>query len=157
MPDISENEHLSVVTCGRVVSGKSNTTGRLLCEVGGIPERELDKLKQEAEHLEKSSFAHIFYMDRQKEGWERGGDIACTTKEFFTDKWHYVIIGAPGNRYSIKSTIAGGSQADVGDTMVSAGGKFNHKAEEIQRQTRKHSRFIDLHWREQDGEHAGMV
>ena len=64
MPDISENEHLSVVTCGHVVSGKSTTTGRLLFEVGGIiPERELDKLKQEAEHLEKLSSALTFYMD----------------------------------------------------------------------------------------------
>ena len=57
MPDISENDHLSLVTCGHVVSGKSTTTGRLLFEVGGIPERELDKLKLEAD------------MDRQKEEW----------------------------------------------------------------------------------------
>ena len=69
MPDISENEHLSVVTCGHVVSGKSTTTGRLLKEVGDTPERELDKLKQEAEHLEKSSFALTSYMERQKEKW----------------------------------------------------------------------------------------
>jgi elongation factor 1-alpha len=24
--------------------------------------------------------------------------ISCTTKEFFTDKWHYTIIDAPGHR-----------------------------------------------------------
>ena len=123
---ISEKEHLSVVTCGHVVSGKSTTTGRLLFEVGGVPERELDKLKQEAEHLEKSSFALTFYMDRQEE-WERGVDIACTTKEFFTDKWHYIIIDAPGHRDSIKNMMAGESQADVALTMVSADGKFHHR------------------------------
>lgn len=37
--------HLSIVICGHVDSGKSTTTGRLLFELGGIPERELEKLK----------------------------------------------------------------------------------------------------------------
>ena len=48
----------------KVDSGKSTTTGRLLFELGGIPERELEKLKAEAERLGKSSFAFAFYMDR---------------------------------------------------------------------------------------------
>lgn len=38
-------QHLSLVICGHVDSGKSTTTGRLLFELGGIPERELEKLK----------------------------------------------------------------------------------------------------------------
>jgi len=49
MPANSEKEHLSIVICGHVDSGKSTTTGRLLFELGGLPERELEKLKQEAE------------------------------------------------------------------------------------------------------------
>lgn len=85
-------------TAGHVDSGKSTTTGRLLFELGGIPERELEKLKEEAAALGKQSFAFAFYMDRQKEERERGVTIACTTKEFFTDKWHYTIIDAPGHR-----------------------------------------------------------
>ena len=88
--------HLSVVICGHVDSGKSTTTGRLIFELGGIPARELDKLKEEAAALGKSSFAFAFYMDRQKEERERGVTISCTTKEFFTEKWHYTIIDAPG-------------------------------------------------------------
>lgn len=89
-------DHLSLVICGHVDSGKSTTTGRLLFELGGIPERELEKLKEEAAALGKQSFAFAFYMDRQKEERERGVTISCTTKEFFTDKWHYTIIDAPG-------------------------------------------------------------
>tara|TARA_A100001015_G_C14705295_1_gene599908 strand:- start:287 stop:634 length:348 start_codon:yes stop_codon:yes gene_type:complete len=77
----SEKEHLSIVICGHVDSGKSTTTGRLLFELGGIPERELEKLKAEAERLGKASFAFAFYMDRQKEERERGVTIACTTKD----------------------------------------------------------------------------
>jgi elongation factor 1-alpha len=76
----SEKDHLSIVICGHVDSGKSTTTGRLIFELGGLPERELEKLKQEAERLGKGSFAFAFYMDRQKEERERGVTIACTTK-----------------------------------------------------------------------------
>ena len=61
----ANKDHMSVVICGHVDSGKSTTTGRLLFELGGIPEREMEKLKAEAEHLGRSSFAFAFYMDRQ--------------------------------------------------------------------------------------------
>merc|ERR1712088_112375 len=105
----------------------------------------------EAERLGKGSFAFAFYMDRQKEERERGVTIACTTKEFYTEKWHYTIIDAPGHRDFIKNMITGASQADVALIMVPADGNFttaiakgNHKAGEIQGQTRQHSRLINL-------------
>jgi elongation factor 1-alpha len=143
--------HMSIVICGHVDSGKSTTTGRLLFELGGIPEREMEKLKQEAERLGKGSFAFAFYMDRQKEERERGVTISCTTKEFYTEKWHYTIIDAPGHRDFIKNMISGAAQADVALVMVPADGNFvtaiqrgNHKAGEIQGQTRQHARLINL-------------
>jgi elongation factor 1-alpha len=144
-------EHLSIVICGHVDSGKSTTTGRLIFELGGIPEREIEKLKAEADALGKSSFAFAFYMDRQKEERERGVTISCTTKEFFTDNWHYTIIDAPGHRDFIKNMISGAAQADVALLMVPADGNFttaiqkgNHKAGEVQGQTRQHARLINL-------------
>jgi len=148
---MAEKPHLSIVICGHVDSGKSTTTGRLLFELGGIPEREMEKLKQEADALGKSSFAFAFYMDRQKEERARGVTISCTTKEFFTDKWHYTIIDAPGHRDFIKNMISGAAQADVGLLMVPADGNFttaiqkgDHKAGEIQGQTRQHARLLNL-------------
>merc|ERR1712196_690266 len=146
-----EKDHLSLVICGHVDSGKSTTTGRLIFELGGIPERELEKLKEEAANLGKSSFAFAFYMDRQKEERERGVTIACTTKEFFTDKWHYTIIDAPGHRDFIKNMISGVAQADVALLMVPADGNFitsiqkgDIKSAEVQGQTRAHARLLNL-------------
>merc|ERR1712072_1448023 len=101
--------------------------------------------------LGKGSFAFAFYMDRQKEERERGVTIACTTKEFFTEKWHYTIIDAPGHRDFIKNMITGASQADVALLMVPADGNFtaaiargNHKAGEVMGQTRQHALLVNL-------------
>ncbi|CAK0831872.1 unnamed protein product, partial [Prorocentrum cordatum] len=80
MPANSEKEHLSIVIWGHVDSGASTNTGRVIFELGGLPERELEKLKAEAERLGKGPFAFAFYMDRQKEERERGVTIACTTQ-----------------------------------------------------------------------------
>jgi len=140
------------VICGHVDAGKSTTTGRLIYELGGLPEREMEKLRAEADALGKSSFAFAFFMDRQKEERERGVTIACTTKEFFTDSFHYTIIDAPGHRDFIKNMITGASQADVAMLMVPAnqGGfetsiaRGNHKTGEVQGQTRQHARLINL-------------
>merc|ERR1712164_95599 len=61
------------------------------------------------------------------------------------------IIDAPGHRDFIKNMITGASQADCSMGMVPADGNFttaiargNHKAGEIQGQTRQHARLINL-------------
>lgn len=144
--------HLGIVIVGHVDAGKSTTTGRLLFELGGLSERELDKLKKEAQELGKDSFLFAFFLDRSKEERARGVTINCTTKEFFTETYHYTIIDAPGHRDFIKNMISGASQADVALLMVPAnkGGfetsiaKGNHKKGEIQGQTRQHARLCHL-------------
>jgi elongation factor 1-alpha len=144
-------QHISIVVCGHVDAGKSTTTGRLIFELGGIPERDMQKLREEADRLGKSSFAFAFYMDRQKEERERGVTIACTTKEFFTPTKHYTVVDAPGHRDFIKNMLTGASQADVALLMVPADGNFttsiargDHKAGEVQGQTRQHAVLINL-------------
>jgi elongation factor 1-alpha len=144
-------KHVSIVICGHVDAGKSTTTGRLIFELGGIPEREMQKLRDEADKLSKGSFAFAFYMDRQKDERERGVTISCTTKEFFTTSYHYTVIDAPGHRDFIKNMITGASQADIALIMIPADGNFatsiakgNHKAGEVQGQTRQHALLINL-------------
>merc|ERR1712014_413722 len=146
-----KKEHVSIAICGHVDSGKSTTTGRLIFDLGGVSEREMQKLREEAERLGKSSFAFAFFMDTQKEERERGVTIACQTKEFYTPKYHYTIIDAPGHKDFIKNMITGASQADVAVVMVPADGNFitavakgNHKEGVVQGQTRQHALLVKL-------------
>ena len=46
-----DKKHLGIVICGHVDAGKSTTTGHLLFELGGINDREIAKLKAEAEAI----------------------------------------------------------------------------------------------------------
>jgi len=148
---MSGKKHVSLVICGHVDAGKSTTTGRLIFDLGGISEREMTKLREEAKAEGKESFAFAFYMDRSKEERARGVTIACTTKEFYTDSYHYTIIDAPGHRDFIKNMISGASQADVAMLMIPADGNFttalqkgNHKKGQVQGQSRQHAQLIKL-------------
>ena len=154
MSDSTENtkEHISLVVCGHVDAGKSTTTGHLIFKLGGISSREMDKLQAEADQQGKSSFAFAYYMDKDKAERERGVTINCTTKEFFTDSYHYTIVDAPGHRDYIKNMINGAGCADVALLLVPAesGGfetaiaKGDHGSGEVQGQTRQHARLLGL-------------
>jgi len=84
--------------CSSNISGKSTTCGHLIFKQGGISAREMEKLQAFAEEKGKSSFGFAYYLDTCKEERERGVTIQCNTKEFFTDKYHYTIVDAPGHK-----------------------------------------------------------
>jgi elongation factor 1-alpha len=148
----SGKEHLSLVVCGHVDAGKSTTCGHLIFKMGGISEREMAKLQAEAEEKGKSSFGFAYYLDTCKEERERGVTIQCNTKEFFTEKYHYTIVDAPGHKDYIKNMITGSATADVGLLLVPAekGGfeaaiaKADPKMGVEEGQTRQHARLLYL-------------
>jgi elongation factor 1-alpha len=144
--------HVSIVVAGHVDAGKSSLTGRLLYDMGGIDERTMEKLRKKAEENGKPSFAFAYHMDNQKAEQERGITIACNTKEFYTNRYHYTIIDAPGHRDFIKNMITGSSQADValllcpadGGSFIASIAKGDHKTGEVPGQTRNHARLLNL-------------
>merc|ERR1712194_481669 len=146
-----EKAHISLVVIGHVDAGKSTSTGHLIYLCGGIDERTIQKYQKDAEAIGKGSFAFAWVLDKLKAERDRGITINITLTKFETDKHGYTIIDAPGHRDFIKNMITGASQADCSLIMVPADGNFttaiakgNHKAGEIQGQTRQHSRLINL-------------
>merc|ERR1711880_22338 len=73
-------------------------------------------------------------------------------KEFYTERYHYTIIDAPGHRDFIKNMITGSSQADValllcpadGGSFIASIAKGDHKTGEVPGQTRNHARLLNL-------------
>ena len=112
----------------------------------------MEKLQAEANEKGKSSFAFAYYLDSCKEERERGVTIQCNTKEFFTEKYHYTIVDAPGHKDYIKNMITGSATADVGLLLVPAerGGfeaaiaKADAKMGVDEGQTRQHARLLYL-------------
>ena len=149
---MSEKDHLSLVVCGHVDAGKSTTCGHLIFKMGGISDREMAKLQKLADEKGKTSFGFAYYLDTCKEERDRGVTIQCNTKDFYTDKYHYTIVDAPGHKDYIKNMITGAAAADVGLLLVPAekGGfeaaiaKADTKMGVEEGQTRQHARLLYL-------------
>ncbi len=129
---MATKEHLNLVFIGHVDSGKSTSVGRILYETGAISEQQLNKLKEEAAKVGKTTFEFAFVMDELREERERGVTIDISHREFVTNKYHCTIIDAPGHRDFVKNMITGASQADAAILVVSV-------KDGVQPQTKEHA------------------
>ncbi len=129
---MAKKEHLNLVFIGHVDSGKSTTVGRILYETGAISEQVLNRLKEEAAKVGKTTFEFAFVMDSLREERERGVTIDVAHREFETSKYHCTIIDAPGHRDFVKNMITGASQADAAVLVVSV-------KDGVQPQTKEHA------------------
>ncbi|MDI9642619.1 MAG: translation elongation factor EF-1 subunit alpha [Archaeoglobales archaeon] len=126
-----EKEHINVAFIGHVDHGKSTTVGRLLYEVGEIPEHIIEKYRKEATEKGKATFEFAWVMDGLKEERERGLTIDVSHRKFQTDKYYITIVDCPGHRDFIKNMITGASQADAAVLVMDV-------VDKVQPQTREH-------------------
>ncbi|MEA3421867.1 MAG: translation elongation factor EF-1 subunit alpha [Acidobacteriota bacterium] len=129
---MAEKPHINLVFVGHVDHGKSTLVGRLLYELGEVPEQKIKKYRDEAEKTGKGTFEFAWVMDSLKEERERGLTIDIAHKKFQTQKNYFTIIDAPGHRDFVKNMITGTSQSDAAVLVVSV-------KDGIQPQTKEHS------------------
>jgi elongation factor 1-alpha len=118
------------VFIGHVDHGKSTTVGRLLLDSGHIEEHVIEKNEKLAAESGKAGFGLAYVMDGLKEERERGITIDVAHKEFFTPKYYWTIIDAPGHRDFVKNMITGASQADTAVLLCAANDGVNAQTKE---------------------------
>ena len=122
--------HRNIVFIGHVDHGKSTTVGRLLLDSGHIEEHIIEKNEKLAAEQGKAGFGLAYVMDGLKEERERGITIDVAHKEFFTPKFYWTIIDAPGHRDFVKNMITGASQADTAVLLCAANDGVNAQTRE---------------------------
>ena len=122
--------HRNIVFIGHVDHGKSTTVGRLLLDSGHIEEHVIEKNEKLAAEAGKAGFGLAYVMDGLKEERERGITIDVAHKEFFTPKYYWTIIDAPGHRDFVKNMITGASQADTAVLLCAANDGVNAQTKE---------------------------
>merc|ERR1712000_614723 len=112
--------HLSVVFCGHVDSGKSTCSGHMLADFGLIEEREMDKLRREAEANHREGWEYAYVMDLSEEERAKGKTHETGAAYLETEQRRVTVLDAPGHNAFVGSMIGGAAQADIAVMIISA-------------------------------------
>ncbi|MEC8265228.1 MAG: adenylyl-sulfate kinase [Pseudomonadota bacterium] len=125
-----------IVIVGHVDHGKSSLIGRLMYELGQVPEGKYEELKKVSEKR-GMEFEFAFLLDALQAERDQGITIDTTQIFFKTKKKNYVFIDAPGHKEFIKNMITGAASADIALLIVDVD-------EGIKEQTKKHAYILKL-------------
>ena len=131
-----ERQPLKITFVGHVDHGKSTLVGRLLHEVGALPEGKIDALR--AVSVKRGMpFEWSFVMDALQAERDQGITIDTARIWFSTTVRDYVIIDAPGHKEFLKNMVTGAAGSDAAILVIDA-------AEGVREQTRRHGYLLHL-------------
>jgi peptide chain release factor subunit 3 len=144
MDDKDKRQHLSIIFCGHVDSGKSTISGHLLSDIGMVDERELDMLRKKASTTSGTGNCYSFIQDISEDEMKRGKTAEVASSYFETEKKRVTILDAPGHKYFVNEALSGIAQSDVAVLVISARtGEFETGFEK-QGQTKEHALLISV-------------
>lgn len=115
----ANQDAISLVMAGHVDHGKSTVIGRLLAEIGALPQGKLDQVRAMCRRNARP-FEYAFLLDALKDEQSQGITIDAARCFFKTDKRRYILIDAPGHIEFLKNMITGASRAEAALLVIDA-------------------------------------
>tara|TARA_R110000772_G_scaffold41808_1_gene97463 strand:+ start:37965 stop:39860 length:1896 start_codon:yes stop_codon:yes gene_type:complete len=127
---------VKIVFAGHVDHGKSTLLGRLLTDLGALPE---GKMEAVAESCKRRGvvFEWAFLLDALRAERDQGITIDSTQVQAETATRRFVFIDAPGHHEFIKNMVTGAAQADAAVLLVDA-------KDGLQAETQRHAFLLGI-------------
>jgi len=135
-PPATAREQMDIVVIGHVDHGKSTLVGRLLADMGSLPEGKLQQIRENCRRNAKP-FEYAFLLDALKDEQAQGITIDSARCFFRTPRREYIIIDAPGHIEFLKNMISGAARAEAGLLVIDV-------AEGVQENSRRHGYLMSL-------------
>jgi bifunctional enzyme CysN/CysC len=132
----SAREQLNLVIAGHVDHGKSTVIGRLLADLGALPEGKLERV-QEFCALHSRPFEYAFLLDALKSEQSQGITIDTARCFFSTPQRDYILNDAPGHVEFLKNMITGAARAEAAFLIIDV-------REGIQENSRRHGYLLSM-------------
>ncbi len=133
---IENRQDIQIVVVGHVDHGKSTVIGRLLADMGYLPQGKLEQIREKCRKTAKP-FEYAFLIDALKDEQAQGVTIDSARCFFRTSKRNYIIIDAPGHTEFIKNMVTGASRAEAAVIVIDAN-------EGIKDNSKRHGIYLSL-------------
>jgi bifunctional enzyme CysN/CysC len=120
--DSPDQPILHVLTCGSVDDGKSTLLGRLLYDVGALPEDALETLRRDSKLLGKAGHKFDFSLlfDGLQAEREQGITIDVAYRYFASARRKFIVADTPGHEQYTRNMVTGASGADLAVILIDA-------------------------------------
>jgi len=131
-PSMLHRDTLRFLTCGSVDDGKSTLIGRLLHDVGAVPDDQVTALRDADGRMDFSLLVDGLLAER-----EQGITIDVAYRYFSTPRRQFIVADTPGHEQYTRNMATGASTADAAVVLIDA-------RKGVLTQTRRHSHIVSL-------------
>jgi len=119
---MAEKSFLRLVTCGSVDDGKSTLIGRLLYDLGTVPEDQLAALEADSKSVgtRGGELDFALLVDGLMAEREQGITIDVAYRYFATDKRKFIVADSPGHTQYTRNMATAASNADLAILLIDA-------------------------------------